>query len=321
MKTVTLKNKNGIEVDLLSVGASIKAIKLPNEKGELENIVLTHQDDETYRTNPGYFGCTVGRTAGRIKDSKFEINGVSYTIDSSHNGLHGGRDGLSFRDFEVSESSSSKVIFTYFSKDLESGYPGNLDVKVTYTLNDNNQLTVDYYGLSDQDTILNLTNHSYFNLSGNKKEKILDHYLTIESDYILEANNMVPTGKLIDVENSLYDFRKARTIGSIYEYRDYSEEFRGLDDTWILEGDIVYYDPNSNRKMTIQTNYPAVVSYIFNYPEEQVLEDGSIAFMHQGIAFECQYEPNGVNTEQLSSSRLKAGEVYSKQIKYSFEMR
>ena len=321
LKIVKLTNKSGIVVELINIGATIKSIKLPNEKGILENITLTHASDGDYLKNKGYFGSTVGRTSGRISNSKYILNGKEYVIEDARNGLHGGKEGFSFKEFEIFNESSSSVTFKYFSADLEGGYPGNLDVVVEYILNEDNQLLINYQGNSDQDTLLNLTNHSYFNLSGDACDLILDHQLVIEGSHKLEVDSrLLPTGELIPVDGTIYDFNQPKKIRSIFKGKSLSEDFLGLDDTWILDGKIILVNKNKKRRMTIETTYPAVVIYTLNFPSDQLLDNGSRTKMHHGICFECQFEPNGINIDKFNSAILRQNKTYKHQIKYTFEM-
>ncbi|MHB1393253.1 MAG: aldose epimerase family protein [Clostridia bacterium] len=327
---ITLRNKNNIELKLMSYGASIVELHTPDREGKLENIVLTYEHIEDYIKNTPYFGVTVGRTSGRIGAGSFTLSGKQYELDRNAgiNHIHGGPGGFSFKNWGyaiLEKEDEASVEFTYVSKDMEEGYPGRLEAKVKYTLNENNELIIEYQALSDKNTICNLTNHSYFNLSGNYKRKVTEQYLKIKSDNFLETdNNLVPTGKRLDVANTPMDFNSEKLIG-----RDIESNYKplrianGYDHPWLLSGkeaQVEMYDEQSGRKMTISTTYPCVVVYTYNFANNERLKYDKAGSKYDGICFETQFEPDGINHESFNSAELSAGSGYNKKTVFKLEV-
>ncbi len=330
VKLITIKNKNQIEVQLLNYGAAIVAIYAPDKNGTIENIVLTYKNMEDYIENPSYFGVTVGRTAGRIANGTFKIDEKQYFLnknfDSNHG--HGGIKGFSYQIWNYSvqeEIEQTSVEFSYSSKHIEENYPGNLDVKVTYILTDYNELIIRYEAITDKKTICNLTNHSYFNLSGNDKRKVTDQYLKISSKQFLELDdNQIPTGKFIDVQNTPMDFNKPKLIGRDIE-TDYEQikKTNGYDHPWMLnktDNQIELIDKVSGRKMSVTTSYPCAVVYSYNFSNNEKLQNGKIGSQYDGICFETQYEPDGINHKHLNSAILDVNEKYDEQTIFKFSI-
>lgn len=330
VEAIIIRNNRNMEVKLLSYGATLVELLVPDRSGNVENVVLTHGDINNYILNSSYFGATVGRTSGRIDKGKFVLDGKVYNLNKNYgvNQGHGGNKGFSFRvwDYSVSEKDNETAVqFTYYSKDMEENYPGNLMVKVTYTLSSNNELVIEYEGVTDKKTLCNLTNHAYFNLSGNYKRKVTEQYLKIKSKAYLELNqNQIPTGKFIKVKATPMEFNEFKLIG-----RDIEENYiqlnmtKGYDHTWILSGknnQIEMVDKLSGRKMTISTTYPSVVVYSFNFPNNERLKQGKIGSKYDGICFETQYEPDGINNEGLNSGILDVGKKYYEKTEYKFSI-
>ncbi len=327
---ITLSNNNNIKLKLMSYGALIVELIAPDREGNLENIVLTYENIKEYIKNTPYFGATVGRTAGRIGRGRFVLDGRRYELNKNAGGnhIHGGYGGFSFRNWNYSikeEINKASVEFTYFSKDMEEGYPGNLKVKVMYTLTDDNELIIEYKANSDRNTLCNLTNHTYFNLSGNYKRKVTEQYLKILSDSFLETDdNLVPTGKLLAVNNTPMDFNCQKPIGRDIE-SDYKplKQAGGYDHPWLLSGSeeqVELYDEPSGRKMTISTTYPCVVVYTYNFPGNERLKYGIVGSKYDGICYETQYEPDGINHEGLNSAELTAGGFYNERTVFKLEV-
>ncbi|QGU94352.1 galactose-1-epimerase [Clostridium bovifaecis] len=328
VKLITIRNDRNMEVKLLNYGATLVELLIPDRDGNIENVVLTHDEIEDYISNPSYFGATVGRTSGRIDKGRFVLDGKTYNLNKNYgvNQGHGGNKGFSFRvwDYSVSEKDGETAVqFTYYSKDMEENYPGNLMVKVTYTLRSSNELVIEYEGATDKKTLCNLTNHTYFNLSGNYKRKITKQYLKIKSKAYLEMNeSQIPIGKYIDVEATPMDFSEFKLIG-----RDIEENYiqlsmtKGYDHTWILNekyNQIEMVDKLSGRKMTISTTYPSVVIYSFNFPSNERLKQSKMSSKYDGICFETQYEPDGINNKGFNSGILDVGEKYHEKTEYKF---
>ncbi len=327
---ITLKNSN-IEVQLVEYGAAIHQIKTKDKNGELGNIVLSHKDLQEYETNNDmYAGVTCGRVGGRIENAQFSIDGETYNLDKNfvekHN-LHGGFKSLSHTkwDYELFENilfenkQASKCVFKVKSSHLDKGYPGNVEITVEYILVEN-ELVVNYYGTSDRKTYLNLTNHSYFNLGDNATVK--EHYLTLDCDnYIITDKELIPQ-KLGNVNNTEYDFRESKTFGNLESKQDeYLQVFLGYDSCFMLnkksEFDLVLEDKQSGRKLKIQTTYPSVVLYTYNFPSTSEFV-GRANVQYAGVAIEPQYPPNSMNSDFLNLPLVDVNAPYNETIKYIF---
>ena len=328
VELITLENRNSMAVKLLNFGAAIIELYVPDREGVSENIVLGHENIETYMENQPFFGVTIGRTSGRIGNGSFVLDGSEYELKKNfgENHGHGGPQGFSFQIWEydiLEKVDETIVVFKYLSKDREENYPGNLDTTVTYTLTNNNELFIEYESISDKKTLCNLTNHSYFNLSGNGKRKITEQTLRLNANYFLELNqSLAPTGNILDVEGTPMDFRHEKLIGRDMEMNDEQLVIgNGYDHPWILQSEkpqIEMRDSLSGRKMEISTTYPCVVVYTYNYPHNEKLRYGGIGSKHDGICFETQFEPDGINHNNLNSSILHAGDRYYERTEFKF---
>lgn len=318
----TLENSKGLKVNLLDLGAAIQGIIVPDERGGYVNIVKGFATVEGYEKTGKFFGGTIGRHAGQIAGCKFSIDGNEYILnDNDHgNSMHGGFAGFNKRVFKTKIIDESSIKFSYLSPDMEEGYPGNLDVEVGYTLDDENRLIINYKAVSDEDTVLNMTNHSYFNLDDSSS--ILDHYLYCDSDaYCAIDKNGMPTGVILPVKGTPMDFNNPTQIGErIEEKYEQVKIFGGYDHNWILhnEGDInklcVKLENNKRtRFVEVYTTKPGVQLYSGNSmddPEERG-RDG-ICFSHRGaICMETQFYPNALNNRHFPSVILKKGTEYN----------
>lgn len=328
VQVITLANSSGMEVEILSFGGIITKILVPDQNGKIENVVLGFQDLETYLSNPPFFGAIIGRTSGRINKGCITLNGQTYQfpINNNSNSLHGGVDGFNKKLWDVvcvENEDNASASLTYLSVDGEEGYPGNLTVKVTYTLTEANELTLRYEADTDQDTIVNLTNHTYFNLSGDAKAPILDHIMCIDSDKVclLDAES-IPTGEWIDVkEEAAFDFNEPKVIGKDIDAPSTKLQ-SGYDHPWVLNKkadiDAYYHDPLSGRMMTIKTDEKAVVVYAMNFADPFILSNGEVAKVRYGICFETQSLPVGYNECYKEDIVLKAGAHYNKKTTFTF---
>nr|WP_144922114.1 aldose epimerase family protein [Paenibacillus bovis] len=326
----TLKNDNNVELTAIDYGCIITKLYTPDENGKLENIVLGHDNLEDYLHRSPYFGAVVGRVAGRIGGAKFELNGKTYTLaqNENDNHLHGGLVGYDkvIWDAEVKEGENEASIeFSYLSVDGEEGYPGNLQLKVTYTLNNDNEFTIQYDGISDETTLLNITNHSYFNLSGELKRDILDHTLTLKSDQFLELqDNLLPSGELIPVEGTTFDFRSGRKIRTGVE-SDYAQNKladSGYDHPFVLstnhDSEIYLEDAESGRTLTIETDEKAVVVYTSNMLPEEGEVYGVPSRKYLGICLETQGYPDAPNHPHFPNWILEKDQKRTSVTKYKF---
>lgn len=332
---ISLVNKNNIKVSALNLGAIITEIVTPDIYGNYENIVLSLKNKEDYFENPSYIGATIGRTSGRIKDAKFNLDDKEYILSKNYgeNSGHGGENGFhkKFMDFETFEKDESVgVIFSFISEDLEENYPGELKVKIKYTLNNQNEFKIEYSGVSNKDTLVNITNHSYFNLAGNYNESIKYHNLFINSDKILKLDeSLAPTGDKIDVMGTPFDFNFMKEIGE--EMRDNHEELlkaSGYDHYFLLNDNdkvdklkVKLGNQFSGREIEIYSDYKGVLFYSQNFTNKEVLSDGNILDTHRGIALEFQNPPIGKDEVYKEDSILKKNEEYKKSIVYKFKLR
>lgn len=323
-----LKNKNGMELTCIEYGCIITTIKVPDKNGTFENVVLGFDDLEEYQKHSPYFGAVIGRVAGRIANGTFELDGKTYSLaqNNKNNHLHGGRKGFDKVIWKgtVIENQSS-VEFFYISPDGEEGYPGTLELKVTYTLNDQNELVIDYYGVSDQKTIVNMTNHTYFNLSGDLKRDILEHELTLKSDQFLSLNEgLIPTGELTNVEDTVFDFQAGRKVkeGISSSHEQNILAGNGYDHPFLLnkngDQEIILVDEESGRKLVIETDEPSVVFYSGNQMNPRFNIRGVQAGKYLGLCLETQGLPDAINHPQFPSIVLEKGEEYRRKTTYSF---
>lgn len=326
----TITNDKGIKMTAINYGCIITELFVPDWNGELENIVLGFDTLEEYEKHSPYFGAIVGRHAGRIKEGKFELDGVYYQLERNNgpNHLHGGVRGLDRVVWDIKVKESEKAIsleYSYNSKDGENGYPGNVQLKVSYTLNEDNELILKYEGHSDKRTILNLTNHSYFNLSGNLKRGIEDHHLTLKSDRFIELNeDLIPTGVMLEPEGTAFDFRQARTIRDGIESNHQQNIIagNGYDHPFLISEnnneEIILKDSESGRVLVIETNQPCVVLYTGT----QLNDDFSIRRVtsqkYLGLCLETQGLPDAIHHPNFPGTVLNAGEKYLSITKMTF---
>lgn len=327
----TIINDNGMKMTAINYGCIITELSVPDRNGFIENIVLGFDTLEEYEKDSPYFGAIVGRHAGRIKEGNFELDGVYYQLERNNgeNHLHGGVCGLDRVVWDVEVKESEKDIsleYSYYSKDGENGYPGNVQLKVSYTLNGDNVLTLKYEGKSDQRTILNLTNHSYFNLSGNLKRGIEDHHLTLKSDRFIELNeDLIPTGVMLETEGTAFDFRQGRTIryGIESNHQQNIIAGNGYDHPFLLSEnnneEIILKDSESGRVLVIETNQPCVVLYTGT----QLNDDFSIRMVksqkYLGLCLETQGLPDAIHHSNFPCTVLNAGEKYLSITKMKFQ--
>ena len=314
IKVYTLKNKF-LKVEFLNLGAIIKKIEFKDK-----NIVLGYEDIEKYRENPAYLGAIIGRTAGRIKDGILKLDDTEYQLDENNNGntLHGGKNSISHRFWNV-ENIENGLCFSIKSCHLDNGYPANIEIKVSYILNDN-ELLIKYFATTDSLTYLNLTNHSYFNLSGNPDNTIYEDILKIDSNYLIGINeNSIPC-ETINLDNSIFNFKEAKKLEEFFKADDEQKTIanNGIDHPYIFNGEVGKLEIKnleSGIKMSVETNNPAVVIYTANY-----LQD--IGFKkHSAICFETQEVPNLYRDKNINvyPTFIDENTNYEKYTKFIFE--
>lgn len=324
VKAFLLKNNNGMEVGCINYGCTITKIVVPDKHGRLENVVLGYEALEEYVDQTAFFGCVIGRVAGRIGNAEFELDGKVYRLAKNEGGphLHGGKAGFDkvVWEAQIEESPDDlKVIFTHESPDQTEGYPGHLNIKVTYHLNNDNELTISYRAVTDQKTIVNLTNHSYFNLSGNGQRDVLRHKLTLKSDRFLALNEMLlPTGERLDVANTPFDFRTGRHLedGVASHYPQNQLAGGGYDHPFILSAnhqeEIRLVDKESGRELIVETDEPCVVVYTANTTDERCRKK------HMGVCLETQHHPDAVHHADFPAIILEKDEEYRTATAYRF---
>ncbi|NLO10681.1 MAG: galactose mutarotase [Clostridiales bacterium] len=329
----TLTNNNGMKISFTDFGANIVSIIVPDREGNLEDVALGYKNISGYEDNKPGFGSLIGRCANRIGGAKFELNGKVYALEKNEgeNNLHGGNPAYNRVMYETEVYEEEDMIsleFSRLSPHMEQGFPGNFDITVTYSLTENNELVIEYHGVSDRDTVVNLTNHSYFNLSGHNSGSILDHKVWIKSDqFTPTADDLIPTGEFRDVDGTPMDFRTLKRIGdNIDDNYQPLNQAGGYDHNYVLDNryDEVtkvaeLLDEKSGRVMEVFTDCPGIQFYTSNMltPVENG-KDGATYGKRTGVCFETQHFPNACNTKSFPSSVLKAGDAYEFVTIYKF---
>jgi len=330
----TLKNQSGMEVRVATYGARVTSIKVPDREGNFADVVLGYDAVESYQTaeKKPYFGVTVGRYGNRIAHGRFTIEGAAYQLECNNgpNHLHGGVVGFDKVEWKA-EPIKNGVRFSYLSKDGEEGYPGNLDVTVTYTLSDENGLRIDYYATTDQPTPINLTNHSYFNLAGEGAPSVLDQILMINADAFVPIDPAsIPLGPLAPVEDTPFDFREAKPIGRDIDRKDEQlANGQGYDHNFVLNKDnqelslaATLFDPASGRFMEVLTEEPGIQCYSGNFLNGTLVGKSGRAYARRSaICLETQHFPDSPNHPDFPNTILRSGEEYETQTIYRFSVR
>lgn len=324
----TLTNHKGMVVKLINYGATITNILTPDSNNRMGDVVLGFSNLEGYlsKENP-FFGCVAGRYANRIAKGKFTLDGKTYQlpINNGPNTLHGGINGFNKKLWQAVPVGDSSVKMTYVSKDGEEGFPGNLTSEVVYTLSDDNGLTIDYTATTDKATPINLTNHSYFNLSGGADSTILSHEMMIEADNFVEVDEtLIPTGKIVAVKGTAMDFSTPTAIGT-----DIEKVSGGYDHTYVLnkgEGGLTLaakvVHPQSGRVMEVFTTQPGVQFYSGNFLNGSAVgKNGKSYIKHAGFCLETQHFPDSPNHPSFPNTILRPGETYRQTTIYRFPAR
>lgn len=317
---IELKNEN-ISATFMDYGASILSIFTKDEQGNSESILMAYDNLKNYVGNDLYLNATIGPFSGRIDNAKFTLNNKEYKLDKNFmniSNLHGGKETLAFKffDYKIEETAEySRVIFKYRKKTVQSKFPGKQTFKIIYTLYDDS-LLIEFHAKTDEDTIVNLTNHAYFNLSGNLKTDVLNQQLQINSSKSLMLNEVFSPIGVQDSRGTHLDFRTMKPIKENFFDGIYDRPEKGIDNPLLLDTvsfdvpQVVLKDPKSKRFMKLYTTYPCVVVYTYNHPDNNKFLFGAENKKHMGICFETQFEPNGMNVEGLSNSILRKGENY-----------
>ncbi len=334
MDLYTLTNKNGMQVAITNFGGTVVSIKVPDKKGNIEDVVLGYDDVSGYQGGKAYFGATIGRYGNRIAKGKFTLDGKTYSLplNDGPNTLHGGTKGFSQRVWtakDVSGPAGEALQLTYLSKDGEEGFPGNLNVKVVFTLAANNELKIDYSATTDKDTVINLTNHSYFNLSGKGEGDILGTELTIHASKFTPVDaTLIPTGELRSVKGTPFDFTKATAIGARINQEDEQLKLAGgYDHNWVLDaGKTVAlhlaaqaYDPTSGRELEVLTTEPGIQFYTGNFLDGTIHgKGGKVYNKHDAFCLETQHFPDSPNHPTFPTTELKPGQRYHTMTVFKF---
>ncbi len=326
-----LKNKNNISIKITNYGLRVMSLNVPDRYGSLDDVVLGFDKFEDYFTEEGqYFGCVIGQYANRIENGKFSLNGKMFQLDKNekNNHLHGGVNGYHNVIWEVSNSSNNEVKFCHTFKESETGYPGNTQVEVSYQLTEDNEFIITYEATSDKDTVISLTNHSFFNLRGEGKGTIEDHCLKINANYYLSVNeDSIPDGIQL-VENSPFDLRSTVKIKEPLHSKDPQiTSANGFDHCFVLKetlNDNLKYaakveDKVSGRIMKVYTTEPSVQLYTSNFLDGTLLGKSKQPYnKHAALCLETQQFPNAPNEKKFPSPVLKANEKYSSTTIYQF---
>lgn len=338
VEAITLTNAHGMRARILSYGAILQAVEVPDRDGKIADVTLGYADMRGYLQAPNYFGATVGRYANRIKAGRFSIDGTAYTLalNNKTNALHGGVKGFDKRPWrvvEVSGGTAAHVTLAYTSADGEEGYPGELTVTATYTLTDSNELSVEYRATTTKPTIVNITNHSFFNLGGEAAQRsIYDAVLTIPAETTTPVDaTLIPTGAFRPVAGTPLDFRTPMVIGS--RIRDASDlqivYGQGYDENYVLARDVSatprlaarVSDPVTGRTMEVLSNQPGVQLYTGNFLDGTAVGKSGHAYRQgDGIALEPQVFPDTPNQPAFGSARLDPGQTYRNIIVYRFSV-
>jgi len=329
----TLTSSHGMEVRAMTYGGIILSLRVPDRNGKLDDVVLGFDKLEPYFENKAYFGAIIGRYGNRIGGAKFKLNGVEYNLakNAAPNTLHGGWKGFNKANWQAKSFENSKgvgVVFSYLSKDGEEGYPGNLNTTVTYTLTDKNEIIFDYDATTDKATVLNLTEHSYFNLAGEGKGDILNHEVMINAGRFTPVDeSVIPTGELRSVKGTPLDFTKSTAVG--LRINDKYEQLiigHGYDHSFVIDRKndglalaARVYEPSSGRVMEVYTTQPAVQFYTSNYLDGTIVGKNGHAYPKNGaLCLETQHFPDSPNHPDFPTTVLQPGQTFRSTTVYKF---
>lgn len=323
----TLRNKNGVCVKITTYGATVTELLVPDRDGKLANVNLGFDHVTQYQSqNNPYFGATVGRVANRIARGEFTLNGDTYKlpINNGNHTLHGGMKGISHHVWTVSEqvhSGDPSVTFQYLSPDGEEGFPGNMTCQITYTLTHDNGLKMDYLATSDKATVVNMTNHCYFNLAGAGSGDVLDHELTIAAQrYTSVDEELIPTGEYVSVKGTALDFTTPHTIGErIKEFpTGYDHNFVLAEKPQKLSFAARARDPKSGRTVEVWTTEPCIQLYTSHWLDGSLTGNGGAYKRSYGLCLETQHPPDSINQKNFPSTVLEPGKEYRTTTIYKF---
>ena len=329
VKLFTLRNKSGMAVEISNYGATLVSIHFPDQKGQDGNVLLGYDDIKGYYNGKSYFGCVVGRYANRIAKGAFELDGKQYQLPQNDglNSLHGGVNSIDKQVWDA-RIMNDAIRLTTFIKDGENGYPGNVKLTVVYSLRSDNSLVIDYSASTDKTTVLNISNHAYFNLSGDPSKTILDHEIKINADAFTPVDStLIPTGEIKKVSGTAFDFLSFKKIGQDIDQPDQQLIYgKGYDHNFVLntrDGKspvVEVVEKISGRKMEVFTNQPGVQFYTGNFLNGSEKGRG-LSFEHRtGFCLETQQFPDAPNQSNFPSTVLKPGEVWKSHTTYKFSV-
>jgi aldose 1-epimerase len=330
----TLRNSHGVETQITNYGAIVISLKVPDRNGKFDDVVLGFNKPEDYvKRNDPYLGAIIGRYGNRIAKGRFTLNGAEYklAVNNGENHLHGGIKGFDkvvWTGRQIRTKDGPAVVLTYLSKDGEEGYPGNLRVRVTYTLTNKNELKIDYSATTDKDTVINLTHHSYFNLSGEGNGDILNHQLTINADRFVPTDaGSIPTGELRKVSGTPFDFLQSTAIGArINQDEEQLKLGNGYDHTFVINGvpgklrlAATARETSSGRVMEVWTTEPGMQLYTGNFLDGSLTgKSGKPYPRRSGFCLETQHYPDSPNQPSFPTTTLKKGATYKSTTTYRF---
>jgi aldose 1-epimerase len=324
-------NAAGMKAAITNFGGIIQSITVPDRKGAMADVTLGFDTLAPYLANPAYFGAIIGRTANRIANARFELNGKTYMLAANNgkNDLHGGIEGFDKKLWDAQVISEDVLRLSYTSADGEEGYPGKMDVTVTYTLDECGSIIIEYTAVSDKDTLVNLTNHAYFNLAGHNAGSVSGHILRIHAERFTPIDDEgIPTGEVLSVKRTPLDFTQPRTVGEGLKAEQSDEQLKnghGYDHNFVIDkkggGTTVaaeVTDPGSGRKLTVSTDQPGVQLYGGNFIDHIHGKGGAVYGRRSGMCLETQNFPDAINQTGFPSPILKAGEAYRTTTVYGF---
>lgn len=329
----TLTNRAGTEARITNYGGIIVSLKTKDRAGKLADIILGFDSIDGYLKEHPYFGALIGRYGNRIGKGKFTLNGKQYKLatNNGENSLHGGTRGFDKRLWKAKEAGENTLELSYASKDGEEGYPGTLTVTVRYTLTETNELKIDYSATTDKDTVVNLTNHTYFNLAGQGEGDILQHQMMINAARFTPVDaGLIPTGELRKVEGTPFDFTKPTAIGARINQADEQLKLgKGYDHNWVLNAAsqghtkaAEVYEPKSGRVMEVLTREPGIQFYTGNFLDGSITGKGGKVYKNRyGFCLETQHFPDSPNKPTFPSTVLKPGQRYETSTVYKFSTR
>lgn len=332
----TLTNRNGVEAKITPYGGIVVTLKVPDRNGKLGDIVLGFDNLDSYlKGNDPYLGALIGRYGNRIGNGRFTLNGVEYKLATNNgpNHLHGGIKGFDkvvWNAQPAKTRNGAKLTLTYRSRDGEEGYPGNLSVRVVYTLTNNNELKIDYSATTDKDTVVNLTHHSYFNLAGQGNGDILNHQLMINADRFTPVDStLIPTGELRGVKGTPFDFKQSTAIGARINQEDEQLKFgKGYDHNFVLNGrtGILRHaakvtETSTGRVMEVWTTEPGLQFYSGNFLDGKMGKEGKSYQIRYGLCLETQHFPDSPNKPDFPATVLRKGRIYRTTTIYKFAAR